>query len=266
MTTPRHHRPWSLLAALASLVVAAVAVAPGASAEPRREVSLLQMNLCLSGFAGCFGDTAYPAVLDEAVLRVREHAPDAVSLNEACSGDAERLGEQTGYEVAFTTVVYGGAPLPCRTPEGRGVFGNAVLTRDAQVRRDEAPFASQLGSEERRWLCVTTTRDVTTCTTHLAVAGSPGATANQDAQCRELAEVMAAQGLRRAVLVAGDVNRRTDCAPVGAWTRTDAAAEQLPGIQHVMGTLSSLAPLSTEVVPMTRTDHDALLVTSRLRG
>jgi len=266
MTTPRYRRPWSLLAALVPLAAACAVVAPPASAEPRREVSLLQMNLCLSGYAGCFGATEYPAVVDEAVDRVREHAPDVVSLNEACSGDVERLGEATGYEVAFATVIYRGAPLPCRTPEGRGVFGNAVLTRAAQVSREEAPYASQLGSEERRWLCVTTTEDVTACTTHLAVAGSAEATANQDAQCRELADVMAAQGLRRPVLVSGDVNRRTDCAPTGAWTRTDAAAGQLAGIQHVSGTLSSLAPLSTEVLPMTYSDHDALLVTSRLRG
>ena len=264
MTPSRLRRPWSLAALLLPLLVAAGGAAPAAAA-PRAEVSLLQMNLCLSGFAGCFGATEYPAVVDEAVAQVREHAPDAVSLNEACSGDVERIGEATGYEVAFATVVYGGAPLPCRTPEGRGVFGNAVLTRDAQVAVAGAPYASQLGAEERRWLCATTTEDLTACTTHLAVAGSPAASANQEAQCHELADVMAAQGLRRPVLVAGDVNRRTDCAPPGAWTRTDAAAEQLPGIHHVMGTLSSLAPLGAEVLPMTYTDHDALLVTSRLR-
>ncbi|GAA2025375.1 endonuclease/exonuclease/phosphatase family protein [Pseudokineococcus marinus] len=258
-------RPLAALSGVLALATVA-ATAPAASADPRDEASLLQMNLCLSGYAGCFPGTEHPSVVDEAVEQVAATAPDAVSLNEACSGDVERIGRDTGYEVAFTTVVYRGGPLECRTPGGRGVFGNAVLTREPQVDREEAAFSSQRGSEERRWLCVTTTDDLVACTTHLAVAGTPEDQANQDAQCAELSDVMAAQGVRRAVLVAGDLNRRTDCAPTGAWSRSDAAAEQLPGIQQVAGTLSSLVPTSTEVLPMTYTDHDALLVTSRRRG
>lgn len=224
------------------------------------------MNLCLSGYAGCFAGTDYPSVVEEAVGQVLATAPDVVSLNESCSSDMDTVGQATGYEVAFTAVVYRGGPLECRTPGGRGVFGNAVLTRDPQTTREEAAYASQRGSEERRWMCVTTTDDLVACTTHLAVAGSPEDQANQDAQCAELADVMAARGVRRAVLVSGDLNRRTDCGPTAAWERSDAAAAQLPGIQQVSGELSSLVPMSTEVRPMTYTDHDALLVTCRRRG
>src|SRR3954447_21501671 len=45
------------------------ATAP-ASASPT--YTLMQMNVCLSGFSGCNGKTAYPAVVDEAVARIRQ--------------------------------------------------------------------------------------------------------------------------------------------------------------------------------------------------
>ena len=40
----------------------------------------MQMNLCLSGLAGCYGKVAYPAVVEEAVARIREARPDAVTV------------------------------------------------------------------------------------------------------------------------------------------------------------------------------------------
>ena len=39
--------------------------------------TLMQMNLCLSGLAGCYGKAAYPAVVEEAVARIRGAEPDA---------------------------------------------------------------------------------------------------------------------------------------------------------------------------------------------
>jgi hypothetical protein len=48
---------------------------------------LMLMNLCLSGLAGCYGRAAYPAVVDEAVARIPEADPDAVTLNEVCRGE-----------------------------------------------------------------------------------------------------------------------------------------------------------------------------------
>src|SRR4051812_20744206 len=49
--------------------------APGGSTY-----TLMQMNLCLSGFAGCYGKVAYPAGVEEAVARIRDAQPDAVTL------------------------------------------------------------------------------------------------------------------------------------------------------------------------------------------
>jgi hypothetical protein len=39
--------------------------------------TLMQMNLCLSGLAGCYRKVAYPAVVQEAVARIRQANPDA---------------------------------------------------------------------------------------------------------------------------------------------------------------------------------------------
>ena len=78
----------------------------------------MQMNLCLSGFAGCYGKVAYPAGVDEAVARIREAHPDAVTLNEACRGDVARIARRTGYHLRFSTVTASGEPLRLR-PTGR---------------------------------------------------------------------------------------------------------------------------------------------------
>jgi endonuclease/exonuclease/phosphatase family metal-dependent hydrolase len=222
--------------------------------------SLLQMNLCASGYAGCFGRTEYPKILDEVVARVRDHRVNAVTLNEACSGDVERIAERTGYHHRFATVIYRGVPLECRTPTGRGVFGNAVLTREAIRSAQDAPFSVFSGVEERRHLCVTTAREVNVCTSHLSTDGEAAGSTNS-VQCAELAEVLAARA-GRPTLFAGDVNRRTSCAPEGLWTLTDSAATQAPGIQHVYGNLA--APELT-VEAATHTDHDAMVVRARLR-
>ena len=80
--------------------------------------TLMQMNLCLSGLAGCYGKAAYPAVVEEAVARIREAHPDAVTLNEACRRDVARIARRTGYHLRFSRVIYRGEPLPLR-PTGR---------------------------------------------------------------------------------------------------------------------------------------------------
>src|SRR5215213_5684536 len=85
--------------------------------------TLMQMNLCLSGLAGCYGKAAYPAVVEEALRLIRARRPDAVTFNEACQGDVARIARRTGYHLRFSRVVYGGELLRCVTPGGRGLFG-----------------------------------------------------------------------------------------------------------------------------------------------
>ena len=222
----------------------------------------MQMNLCLSGLAGCYGKASYPAVVEEAVARIREVGPDAVTVNEACRGDVARIARRTGYHLRFSRVIYRGERLRCVRPGGRGLFGDAVLTEVAIESSESQDFEAQAGIERRRWLCVTTRADIDVCTAHLNTR-SPIEIAGNDAQCVELAALLARRAGARAVVFGGDVNRRESCAPEGLWTRTDSSAEQAPGIQHVYGSKALGSP-SAEVRPAEHTDHDFLLVITRV--
>jgi endonuclease/exonuclease/phosphatase family metal-dependent hydrolase len=222
----------------------------------------MQMNLCLSGLGSCYVKVAYPAVLDEAVGLIRSLHPDAVTLNEACENDVALIARRTGYQLRFATVIYGGNPLPCIHPGGRGVFGDAVLTRAAVENAESQEFHAQAGIERRRWLCVTTQGGVEVCTAHLATRDTTEMAAN-DPQCAELGALLARRALGHTVIVGGDLNRRSPCAPSGFWIRDDRSAGQDPGLQQVYGTAAFRSP-SAQVVPATHTDHDILFVRPRL--
>ncbi|HEV3377429.1 MAG TPA: endonuclease/exonuclease/phosphatase family protein [Thermoleophilaceae bacterium] len=222
----------------------------------------MQMNLCLSGLAGCYEKADYPAVVEEAVARIREAHPDAVTFNEACRSDIARIARRTGYRMRFSRVIYRGERLRCVRPGGRGLFGSGVLTDAAIESTESHDFEAQAGIERRRWLCVITRVDVDVCTAHLNTR-SPIEVAGNDAQCVELAALLARRAAERTVTFGGDVNRRDSCAPAGLWTRTDTPAEQAPGLQHVYGSGALRSP-SAEVVPARHSDHDVLLVRARL--
>jgi endonuclease/exonuclease/phosphatase family metal-dependent hydrolase len=236
-----------------------------AVAAPRPQGSrytLIQMNLCLSGLAGCYGKVDYPAGVQEAVGRIREAHPDAVTFNEACRRDVALIARRTGYHLRFSTVIYYGRPLPCVRPGGRGLFGDAVLTKAAIQSTDTEAFKAQGGPERRRWLCVGTQIGVDVCTAHLASPEADEVAANEP-QCAELRALLARRAAARTVIFGGDVNRRPSCAPRGFWTRTDRSAHQDPGSQQVYGTGAFRAP-SALVEPATHTDHDVLLVRAHL--
>src|SRR5215217_9711971 len=143
------------VARVGCLLVLALA---GCGGSPERDpgYALMQMNLCLSGLAGCYGKTAYPAVVEEATARIRAAHPDAITLNEVCRSDVGRIARQTGYHLRFSRVIYLGEPLRCVRPSGRGLFGDAVLTEAAIESTDNHDFKAQAGIERRRWLCVST--------------------------------------------------------------------------------------------------------------
>jgi endonuclease/exonuclease/phosphatase family metal-dependent hydrolase len=224
--------------------------------------TLMQMNLCLSGLAGCYARVAYPAVVKEAVARIREARPDAVTFNEACRNDVAGIARRTGYRLRFSRVIYRGARLPCVRPGGRGLFGDAVLTKAPIESTDNQDLEAQAGIERRRWLCVTTRVHVDVCTAHLNTRSATEVAGN-DAQCAELTALLARRAAARTVIFGGDVNRSRSCAPNGLWTRTDRGAAQAAGLQHVYGSAALRSP-SAEVVPATHTDHDVLLVRAHL--
>ncbi len=252
---------WLIVVGSALVLAVAGGGPSGSSVSLARESSaytLLQMNLCLSGFARCYGKVAYPAGVEEAVARIRDARPDAVTLNEACQGDVARIARRTGYHLRFSTVTVSGEPLACVRPGGRGRFGDAVLTRAAIESSDSHDFKAQAGVEWRRWLCVTTRAGVDVCTAHLATR-SPATAAVNDAQCAEVAALLDRRAATHPVMFGGDVNRSRACAPERAWTRTDGAADQAPGLQSVNG-LGGFRSPSAEVLPARYTDHDFLMV------
>jgi len=239
----------------------------GRSATPasagRPAYTLMQMNLCLSGLADCYRDRVdYPAAVAEAVSLIRRTHPDAVTVSEGCSGDIARIARRTGYHARFSTVIYGGTPFRCIDPGGRGVFGDAVLTRTAIVRARNDAFAAQADKERRRWLCVKTRADIEVCTAHLSTQ-SPEEIAGNDGQCAELATILAHRPPARAVIFGGDVNRTGSCAPAGFWTRADSSAGRSPGLQQVYGSRALHRP-EAAVLPFAHSDHDVLLVRARL--
>ncbi|HEX5862389.1 MAG TPA: endonuclease/exonuclease/phosphatase family protein [Nocardioides sp.] len=259
-----------LFTSMAALTASALAVlGPTLSAVPASSTSgstfsVLQMNLCLSGQAGCYDSADQPAILDEAAAQVAEHDPSAVTLNETCRADAAELARRAGYHLSFATVDYGGAPLPCIDPRGRGVFGIAVLTRDDVAASRDRAFGVQADPEERRWLCAITDRGVTVCTAHLSTRYSAGERAANDAGCRELQQVLARQEAVGTTFFGGDVNRQSSCAPATMWATQDAAASQSAGVQHVYGS-GALDPLSVSVAEASYTDHDFLFAAASAR-
>jgi endonuclease/exonuclease/phosphatase family metal-dependent hydrolase len=226
--------------------------------------TLMQMNLCLSGIAGCYAKVEYPAGVQEAVARVREEHPDAVTFNEACSGDVATIARRTGYHMRFSRVSYYGRPLLCVRPGGRGLFGDAVLTKAPIESAENHAFDGQAGPEQRRWLCASTRVGVEVCTAHLA-SHEPDEAAANDPQCLELGALLARRADANTVIFGGDVNRLPSCSPKGFWTRTDRLARQDPGSQQVYGTVALGSP-AVRVVPARHTDHDVLIVRARLVG
>jgi endonuclease/exonuclease/phosphatase family metal-dependent hydrolase len=222
----------------------------------------MQMNLCLPGLGTCYRKVAYPAVVEEAVGRIRDTHPGAVTFCEACRNDVALIARKTGYHLRFSTVIYDGAPLPCIRPGGRGVSGDAVLAKAAIESSESHAFRAQTDIERRAWLCVTTRIGVDVCTAHLSER-IPSEVAGNDGQCAELRALLARRAVAHAVIFGGDLNRRASCAPAGFWTRSDRSAEQDPGLQQVFGTGALHSPLA-EVVPATHTDHEILLVRALL--
>jgi hypothetical protein len=238
---------------------------PAVDSSRRTRYSLLQMNLCLSGMAECFEDTRYPKVVEEAIEVIVARKPSAVSFNEACSGDISRIAAKTRYHVRFAPVLVRGQRLPCVTPAGRGVFGNAVITRESIRSSTDRAFAAQVGGQERRrWICVKTVAQVSVCTAHLSTRGPRAGRAAHQNQCAQFAGVLASRDRHGAVIAAGDINHHEGCAPAGVRARTDARGSQLPGRQHSYVSAEEFRPPRVQIVPAAYSDHDFMLTSTSL--
>src|SRR4051812_33009259 len=88
--------------------------APSQDAHP--PYSLLQMNICSSGVAGCFARTQCPKVLGHIVERFQANDVNAVPLREACSGAVAPIAAGTWCPHRFATAISRVVPLHRKSP------------------------------------------------------------------------------------------------------------------------------------------------------
>ncbi len=234
--------------------------------------SVLQLNLCNSGFASCYaGGQAVP----EAARVIRTQRPDVVTLNEICQGDSagallaamQRTWPADRVFANFQPAWDRGrdAPYRCRNGQQYGIalMGHVAPANWAGVatRGGIYPTQNPDRDEQRAWVCAYAIGNYYACATHLE-SGSGG---TAKAQCRYLLGtaipgVQAALGGAAPTVVGGDFNLAyggdpdvQDCVPSG-WSRKGDGA-----VQHVLAT-GDFTVRSTRATPLRHTDHPAWLV------
>jgi hypothetical protein len=257
-----------LAAALALGLPAAQAPAAGAAIDG--DLTVLQLNLCGSGFASCWTGRAVPV----AAGVIRDRAPQLVTLNEICAGDLPVLrraladGHGAGsVATAFTPALDRRTRAAIRCRDGRP-YGIGVLAwtpfPGARTQVSHGTFRAQdpRQPEQRVWLCLTlragAAAGVTGCSTHLSSGGTRVATA----QCRELVGLVP-PGLPAddgdsggaALVVGGDLNLAgplpAGCAPAG-YRQAGMA------VQHVLARGLTVREVGA-VDLQASTDHPGLL-------
>lgn len=229
---------------LVGVLVLAAAV-PAVPATAAVTYTVMQMNLCDSGMAhSCY---TFGRSVDEAVQRIRAYPPDLATFQEICRKDlygklahamADLYGTG-GISVEFQPARnrYTGQPYRCVNGDQYGI---GLVARGTLHDRRDGWYTAQDGDDElRAWVCATTARGLTVCTTHLSVSG--------DIAQRECAELMSKVPGGTEVVVAGDLNLRKACGPYE--DHGDGA------LQHILATVPWLDG-GTE--PMSYTDHPLL--------
>jgi len=222
-------------------------------------IAVLQLNICHGGMADCYrGDAA----LVKAAEVIRSSNPQVLSVNEACSGDVDRLRPAMGPARALFVAASNldGTPVLCRGGAER--YGNIIMVAGefGGTTEESGTYAAQYTAadgigEQRAWACLPAAR-LSACTTHLSSDNAPTALA----QCRDL--MSRAAGYPRPAVVAGDFNlpdqgfpSMRDCDPSGFSRRGDGS------VQHVYAS-DDLSLVRTAQIDMTgTTDHVGWLVT-----
>jgi endonuclease/exonuclease/phosphatase family metal-dependent hydrolase len=229
----------------------------------------LQLNLCNSGFAGCYeGGQSVP----EGATVIQNNAPDVVTLNEVCENDVVQLhstlaGVYSGGAVvwAFKAAVdrRTGGPYKCKNGQSYGV---GIV---AHIPSPYAGYATYGGvypsqdttNEQRVWLCLQATGNFYACTTHLT--HTSGTIAMN--QCKHLMNtaipsVRAAGGGYRPTVMGGDLNMTyggipnvQSCVPSGYFRKGDGS------VQHTMAT-TDFTFSSSRKISMSHTDHPGWFV------
>ena len=232
--------------AAACLVVVTLGVSPGET-----PFTVLQMNLCNSGWAGCYTGRS----VAEAASLIRAARPDVVTLNEVCRDDVDALGRELGAAIAFQPAIDRrvGAPIRCRAG---APYGIGLLTRrpaDRLPRGETYPIQDPGGPEGRAWLCSPAAGFVA-CTTHLVSTNPLVALA----QCRYFFTTVVS-AFPGPVVVGGDFNLGN----LSTCRSSTGAADSDGGLQHV-AVFGVNSPHRSRVIDMAgTTDHPALLVSLR---
>ena len=254
----------------AAAQAAPVARAPGGR-PGRGAVSVLQMNLCNSGMAGCYrGGRAVP----EAAAVIAATHPDAVTLDEICRHDLTPLAAAMRQAFPGDIPYWQFQPVHDRDDSlsscvdgdqyGIGIIVHLPAGSPAAVTRGgEYPGQDGHHGERRVWECLYAVGSYL-CATHLSAFDRDRALA----QCRYLMntaipDTRARLGGYLPTMVGGDLNltdrgspNTGDCTPAG-WLNTSD-----DGVQHVLAT-GDHTVVSIRRLAMTYTDHPALLVTLR---
>jgi hypothetical protein len=232
---------------------------------------VLQLNLCNSGFAGCYSGRAVAA----AAALFADQRPDVVTLNEICRDDLPALQTALAAVDPGDTVVAAfqaagnrstGAAYPCLNGQEYGI---GVLARIPAANHghttdgDIYPVQDPDDPEERAWVCLRATDLFAACTTHLTNT-VPAITL---AQCADLLRrvvpaVRARGGSGELFVLGGDLNVRTASVPQ---TRSCLSAD-FPyagdrGSQYVLTTGGATLGPATVIDMHQVTDHPGILVT-----
>ncbi|KAF2843407.1 hypothetical protein M501DRAFT_1012761 [Patellaria atrata CBS 101060] len=236
----------------------------------------LQLNLCNSGFAGCYagGDS-----IPEGGELIYATGPNVVTVNEICSNDVAELQSYlseawpTDYTYsAFMPAIDKRTAAPYKCKDGFQ-YGSAVLGRVAASKWTTFDayggkfIAQDSSNEERIFVCAYARGDHFTCTTHLSSSSEPLALS----QCKALMfdavpYLKGVAGAAGKTVVGGDFNLEYDtsdaenvqkCVPPG-WTRKGDG-----DVQHVIYT-NDLVFSKSKAWGLSYTDHDGWEV--RLTG
>lgn len=231
---------------------------------------VLQLNLCNSGFAGCYENGLS---IPEAVTAIQNNAPDVVTLNEVCENDVVQLHQTLAGVYSGGSVVWAfkaavdrrtGGAYKCKNGQsyGIGVLAHIPGTY-AGYTTYSGVYASQdtSSNEQRVWLCVAATGSYYACTTHLThTSGSIAMNQCKHLMNTAIPSVRAAAGGYRPTVVGGDFNMTyggipnvQSCVPSGYYRKGDGS------VQHIMAT-TDLTFSSSKKIAMSHTDHDGWFV------
>jgi hypothetical protein len=238
---------------------------------PASPFRALQMNLCNSGYAGCFEEGR---AIAEGRGVIVQTIPDVVTLNEICEDDVHSElfpAMRDAWPDDFVFWVFApaasrnsGGPVTCTDGQryGIGILGHVPAARWTGFEFEGGRLANQTDDNEMRaWACAYATGDYYTCVTHLENDNGDVAML----QCQEVMNPLVPQfwgahGGNLPTIVGGDLNLRfsgspdvQDCVPP-AWFRKGDG-----DVQHIMAT-DDFTFDSSELIPMQSTDHDAWLV------